>query len=830
MDMTIITRYNYKPFFDSIECQAGIDLQNISVICLDEENGISDNYSFPIIYSKDYNKIFNNKNPYLICFVPCVLSNYLILNTLKNHPENYIADETSIYINNNSLISDYNALLTFFKNSNIFSPNYISLPTKEYLYIDIFRKEQYYKNKSDDELNKIISDYTDIIENDKQEQVDWFVTQNINRAFLAHFLINVVNKDLYKNNSYAQELIVDYCNCTHFIVELLTKDDFYNRGNLINLNISNIHNVSNKIIENYAYVFYLSRDTYVKATITAYLSLLLQHPKYPIYCCVTKDISLNNLKLLSFYGISLITVDSIYPNDVSLQFYKNQNLATNNWYKAFGKLAIWNLAQFDKIVYIDVDTLIVGNCDDLFKYPDLSAVPVINFTDNIVKDTYFNSGVMVIKPDKETYLNLIRTAQYNTDSHVFNDEFLLMAYFKDWEQRKNNKLPLQYNVITYDYFNYVQYLANGSNDMKILHFSGTKPWDQDFHRYHNLSPLTRMQSRNLQLCLILYYSLYHSISTLDNYSKILSIIIPSHGEPLTKMEPLFKALQLQRKVNWNTIEILFGNNASRINEIKEAYPKELLPYTLFFENNTGFPGDHRQYLLEKCSGKYVWMIDVDDSLNGINAIQQVMTDIEKDSLCDVFDYDNLLTDNGRDFIVDEKFNCSTLGNKIMKLKYIQENNIKFHPDLKTCEDCYFLETMRQNKNLRWKHINKVIYHHTVYHDSTGSAYGQTIENFMRSFTDIMKKMDFELKYFNSHDSYYNAEELFYNQVPYLYYSIEGTYDEHIKNNCIDMVKEYLRTYPKIKLNYEKCSNILKAAASDYSFYDWLIKVIKYEEK
>ena len=60
--------------------------------------------------------------------------------------------------------------------------------------------------------------------------------------------------------------------------------------------------------------------------------------------------------------------------------------------------------QFKKCVFLDADTLVLNNIDELFDRDELSAAPDIGWPD------CFNSGVFVFVPSIETYAALIRFA------------------------------------------------------------------------------------------------------------------------------------------------------------------------------------------------------------------------------------------------------------------------------------------------------------------------------------------------------------------------------------------------------------------------------------
>ena len=73
----------------------------------------------------------------------------------------------------------------------------------------------------------------------------------------------------------------------------------------------------------------------------------------------------------------------------------------------FSKLHVWRLTQFFKCVFLDADTLVLQNVDELFEREELSAAPDIGWPDT------FNSGVFVFEPSIETFNKLVALAKEN---------------------------------------------------------------------------------------------------------------------------------------------------------------------------------------------------------------------------------------------------------------------------------------------------------------------------------------------------------------------------------------------------------------------------------
>ena len=70
----------------------------------------------------------------------------------------------------------------------------------------------------------------------------------------------------------------------------------------------------------------------------------------------------------------------------------------------FTKLHAWKLVEYEKCVFLDADTLVLQNVDDLFNRPEISAAPDIGWPD------CFNSGVFVFVPSLQTHNALISHA------------------------------------------------------------------------------------------------------------------------------------------------------------------------------------------------------------------------------------------------------------------------------------------------------------------------------------------------------------------------------------------------------------------------------------
>ncbi|XP_031440133.1 glycogenin-1b isoform X2 [Clupea harengus] len=141
----------------------------------------------------------------------------------------------------------------------------------------------------------------------------------------------------------------------------------------------------------------------------------------------------------------------------------------------FTKLHCWALTHYSKCVFMDADTLVVSNVDELFDREELSAAPDPGWPD------CFNSGVFVFRPSKETYDKLL---QFCTEHGSFDggDQGVLNAFFSDWATTDINKhLPFIYNLSSVAIYTYAPAFKQFGSNAKVVHFLGnTKPWSYTF--------------------------------------------------------------------------------------------------------------------------------------------------------------------------------------------------------------------------------------------------------------------------------------------------------------------------------------------------------------
>eukprot|EP00158_Paraphelidium_tribonemae_P002883 Partr_v1_DN25753_c0_g1_i1_m74639 putative glycogenin len=211
-----------------------------------------------------------------------------------------------------------------------------------------------------------------------------------------------------------------------------------------------------------AFVTLLTSDNYAVGALVLAHSLRDHSTTKQLAVIVSESVSQNVRDQLKAVFDHVIPVESI----ASTSRENLRALGRPELLFTYTKLQVWNLTQFRKVVFLDADTLVVSNVDDLFAHEELSACPDMGWPD------CFNSGVFVATPSAETFGKLMAFAA-SEGSFDGGDQGILNDFFPNWK-----RLPFLYNVgLTTSYTYTPAYKRYGAN-AKILHFFGVdKPWN-----------------------------------------------------------------------------------------------------------------------------------------------------------------------------------------------------------------------------------------------------------------------------------------------------------------------------------------------------------------
>lgn len=250
-------------------------------------------------------------------------------------------------------------------------------------------------------------------------------------------------------------------------IELLLGEELHPKGLTTHMKIAN---QITQPREAYVTILHSSED-YICGAIALAQSIIQSNSTKDLVLLADDNISLRSLEGLRFSGWKIKKIQRIRsPYSTSGSY--------NEW--NYSKLRIWQLYEYDKVMFIDSDLIVKRNMDKFFMYPQLTA------SGNYQKHL-FNSGMMLIEPSKCTFKALMKK-RFVVGSYNGGDQGFLNEMFIWW-----HRLParLNYLKVFVDPKDHVHQIPD---DVYAIHYTGLKPWkcnkvndcnwdDLEFQRY-----------------------------------------------------------------------------------------------------------------------------------------------------------------------------------------------------------------------------------------------------------------------------------------------------------------------------------------------------------
>ncbi|MEI4473063.1 glycosyltransferase [Frigidibacter sp. MR17.24] len=147
----------------------------------------------------------------------------------------------------------------------------------------------------------------------------------------------------------------------------------------------------------------------------------------------------------------------------------------------FAKLRLWQL-DYERVVFLDADTLMLRNTDLLFQYPEFCAAP--NVYESVADFHRMNSGVFTARPSLDTFEAMMAVLDTPDAFWRRTDQTFLEHFFPDW-----HGLPVFYNMLQYVWFAMPDLWSWKA--IHVLHFQYEKPW-QAHAKVGRLAPLIEL--------------------------------------------------------------------------------------------------------------------------------------------------------------------------------------------------------------------------------------------------------------------------------------------------------------------------------------------------
>ncbi|KAJ3111462.1 hypothetical protein HK100_002673 [Physocladia obscura] len=225
------------------------------------------------------------------------------------------------------------------------------------------------------------------------------------------------------------------------------------------------------------------------------------------FVALTNNISSESATLLKLDGIKILTTLPLSPQTYYMWAKKRAETEARDAI-LWSKLRAWQLTQYDKVVMLDADLLVLENIDELFQMPEVSASPMVHTSEKIsfYKSCEYgmkarnkidrksrdpsllegwsglNSGVTVLNPSNETFTRLLNELSIIPNRPCCPSQEFIYNFFE--ERKQYFRLPAVYNS------RIISAAGGGGADpdeqetatlalkqyVKVYHFVGTKPW------------------------------------------------------------------------------------------------------------------------------------------------------------------------------------------------------------------------------------------------------------------------------------------------------------------------------------------------------------------
>lgn len=252
----------------------------------------------------------------------------------------------------------------------------------------------------------------------------------------------------------------------------------------------------------YCYVT-LTSNNYFHGTVNLF-NTLRKHNKCE-FLCLYFELEQHVINYIKLFGINLKQIENIENNH-------NGVLAKKG---VFNKLYVFNLCNYEKIIFLDSDLLIFGNIDHLFdtnidKYTIVASFDgeISNnvFKNKCMKGYFFNSGLFMCVPNSEIFNLMIKNID-NIFSYDGGDQGFINYFF--CKHGKINLIGCEYNlwkrheiVKQIKNLNDIDDLCINNNKIISIHFTGTvKPW------MHN--NIDNYGEKNFEIINDIWFDLYY---------------------------------------------------------------------------------------------------------------------------------------------------------------------------------------------------------------------------------------------------------------------------------------------------------------------------------
>ena len=223
-----------------------------------------------------------------------------------------------------------------------------------------------------------------------------------------------------------------------------------------------------------AYVTLLSTLDYLDAVLVLHKSLKDVKSRYPLVCGLTEDLYLKEaVEFLIEKGIIVEKIQKLQYSEITRK--KEKDKENNTVLNTASKISLFELYDYDKLCYIDADTMVVENIDNIFNWPDGSMVEP---SPSEEEDQYGFTGLFVFQP---RYHRVDFYKKLVTECEGADGDILGSLWFHT-RTSYSHRIPYSYCM----HYSMIRHLSDNKGRClpKVIHFCNKeKPWMPEFQEY-----------------------------------------------------------------------------------------------------------------------------------------------------------------------------------------------------------------------------------------------------------------------------------------------------------------------------------------------------------
>lgn len=233
------------------------------------------------------------------------------------------------------------------------------------------------------------------------------------------------------------------------------------------------------------YLTALTNERYIPGVMALARSLREVGAKYPLAIMIPEEKTEELTKAIRDYGVLKLPNVFLLPKEnVPVQETRGLSLVVEEkysyWRDTFFKLQAAGCTEYEKVILLDSDMMVVNSIDHLFEKPSFTAT----ICGKCVHDDWnsLNSGLLVLEPSSvlhEKLLSLILPAIEfkRTKGLQAGDQDAFHMAMPEWRNRPELFVPEKYSVC----WGWIANVCKADNcepkDFYVIHFTGKdKPW------------------------------------------------------------------------------------------------------------------------------------------------------------------------------------------------------------------------------------------------------------------------------------------------------------------------------------------------------------------